>query len=150
MESDEVLLRVVEIIRYFKCLIKRQYKERSYDIKNLNASSYNLSTTFPQKVWKSGSLIRLVMLTLCLFTLVSCSLLYGRQQFGKTPPPAQLMGRGEEEIRKQLGEPTNINKTPDSHLLYVYRREWKIMPDDKGTLFVEFADGKVIKVFEIK
>jgi len=36
----------------------------------------------------------------------------------------------------------------DDHILWVYLPTWKILPNDKGTLYVEFADGKVVKIFQ--
>ena len=59
-----------------------------------------------------------------------------------------LVGQGQDEVRKKLGQPTDISKTAEGNILWVYRPSWKILPNDKGTMYVEFQDGKVTKVFK--
>jgi len=42
----------------------------------------------------------------------------------KETRPAQdygLIGKGEDEVKKKLGEPSDISKTSEGHLLWVYR-----------------------------
>ncbi len=55
---------------------------------------------------------------------------------------------GPDGVKAKLGEPTVVSKTAEGHILWVYRPAWKIWPDDKGTLYVEFVDGKAVKVFK--
>jgi hypothetical protein len=71
--------------------------------------------------------------------------------FGNAPPPdLTLVSKSEDEVKKKIGEPSDVAKTPENHVLWIYRPEWKIMPNDEGTLYVEFVDGKVAKIFQIK
>ena len=88
----------------------------------------------------------------CIAALVACST---SKSAKKTKPAAPasvnaLVSSGPDEVKKKLGEPSSIARTPEDHILWEYEPSWKIMPDDKGTLYVEFKDGKVIKVFNIK
>ena len=63
---------------------------------------------------------------------------------------SNLLTLGTQEVTKELGEPTTVSKTPEGHLLWVYEPKWKLIPNDKGTVYLEFKDGKVAKVFKIK
>jgi outer membrane protein assembly factor BamE (lipoprotein component of BamABCDE complex) len=56
----------------------------------------------------------------------------------------------EEEIRKKLGEPTMVSLTTEDRILWTYVPEWKLMPDNKDTVYVEFEKGKVVKVIKAK
>ena len=49
---------------------------------------------------------------------------------------------------QETGEPTMVSLTPDSRILWTYRPEWKLMPDNKDTVYVEFDGGKVTKVIK--
>lgn len=61
-----------------------------------------------------------------------------------------LVSYGPEVVTKKLGEPTTVSKTPEGHILWVYEPSWKVIPNHKGTVYVEFEDNKVTKVFKIK
>ncbi len=61
-----------------------------------------------------------------------------------------LIQAGQEDVKKRFGEPDTVSLTSDNHIMWVYRPSWKLMPDEKGTIYVEFQDGKVVKVFRIK
>ncbi len=67
-----------------------------------------------------------------------------------SPAGNALISSGPDEVRKKLGEPTVVSKTPEDHILWVYPPYLKIMPNDKGTVYVEFQDEKVIKIFKIE
>lgn len=54
----------------------------------------------------------------------------------------------EEEVKKILGEPTNVSKTSEGNILWTYRPSWKLIPDNRGTIILEFRDKKVIKVLK--
>jgi hypothetical protein len=56
----------------------------------------------------------------------------------------------EEDVRKKLGEPTIVSLTTENRILWTYLPEWKLMPDNKDTVYVEFENGKVIKVVKAK
>lgn len=61
-----------------------------------------------------------------------------------------LVGKGQDDVRKKLGDPTVVSKTPEDHILWVYIPTWRILPNDKGYLYVEYENGKVIKIFKKK
>jgi len=69
---------------------------------------------------------------------------------GKPQPVVEtaLISMNEDEVRKKLGEPTIVSLMPDSRILWTYRPGWKLMPDNKDTVYVEFDDGKVTKVIK--
>ena len=50
-------------------------------------------------------------------------------------------------MRKRLGDPTLVSKTMEGHILWVYVPKWRILPNDKGYIYVEFENEKVIKIF---
>lgn len=96
---------------------------------------------------------------MCLFLLVSCSSLKkttGKDQAKaqtKNQPPVlenSLISMNEEDVRKKLGEPTIVSLTPENRILWTYIPAWKLMPDNKNTVYVEFENGKVIKVVKAK
>ena len=120
-------------------------------INKLQASFYNLSTAFPQKLWKSFKsplFSRVCIVLLSCFILVSCS--YMKNVTGKPQPAVEtaLISMNEDDVRKKLGEPTMVSLTPDSRILWTYRPGWKLMPDNKDTVYVEFDGGKVTKVIK--
>jgi hypothetical protein len=59
-----------------------------------------------------------------------------------------LITKGPDDVKRALGEPTVVSKTNDGNILWVYSPTFKILPNDNGTLYVEFQDGKVTKVFK--
>jgi hypothetical protein len=63
-------------------------------------------------------------------------------------PNAALISQGEDAVKAKLGVPTVISKTSEGHILWIYRPSLKIFPNDKGTLYVEFEDGKATKIFK--
>jgi hypothetical protein len=65
----------------------------------------------------------------------------------KHPFDNALISKGQDDVRKRFGDPTVVSKTIDDHLLWVYVPTWRILPNDKGYLYVEFENGKVIKIF---
>lgn len=116
---------------------------------------YNLSTGFPQKLWKSfksPAFSRSCVILLFCFVLVSCSYMKNvAGNVGGKPQPVvetSLISMNEEQVRKKLGEPTMVSLTPDSKILWTYRPDWKIMPNNKDTVYVEFDQGIVTKVIK--
>ncbi len=133
--------------------MRRQSEERSNDINRLTSSSYNFLTGFQHKLWITRVLSVLLAAALCMASISACSTFKKKTQKPKEPKAAVvrveegLAGKNIDEVRKQLGQPTSVAKTPDDRILWVYVPSWKIMPDDKGTLYVEFENEKVAKAF---
>jgi hypothetical protein len=120
-------------------------------IGKLQDSLYNFSTGFPQKMWKSfksPAFSRICIILLSCFILISCS--YMKNMKGKPQPAMEnsLISMTEDQVRKKLGEPTMVSLTPENKILWTYRPSWKLMPDNKGTVYLEFDQGIVTKVIK--
>jgi len=74
----------------------------------------------------------------------------------KEPPKAKLVPDSgiidmtEAEVKRNYGEPDIVSKTPDNRILWTYQPTWKLLPDNKGTIYVEFENGKVIKIIRAR
>jgi hypothetical protein len=53
-------------------------------------------------------------------------------------------------VKKKFGEPDIVSKMPDNRILWTYQPTWKLMPDNKGTVYVEFENGKVVKMIRAR
>ena len=133
------------------CTFRRQRGYLMNKIERLQSPLYNFSTGFPQKLWKtfkSPAFSRSCIILLSCFILVSCS--YMKNIAGKPQPVMEnsLIAMNEDQVRKKLGEPTMVSLTSDNKILWTYRPEWKIMPDNKNTVYIEFDQGTVTKVIK--
>jgi outer membrane protein assembly factor BamE (lipoprotein component of BamABCDE complex) len=157
-------MELFDIISYISCKGKGQKSMIVNNIKRIKTYFYNFCTGFPLKMWKSqrtSFLSQTCVVLLCLFLLISCSSLkkmVGKEP-GKEPTKSQskipllensLISMSEEEIRKKLGEPTIVSLTTEDRILWTYVPEWKLIPDNKDTVYVEFEKGKVVKVIKAK
>jgi argininosuccinate synthase len=61
-----------------------------------------------------------------------------------------MISMTEEDVRKRLGEPNIVSVTPENKIIWTYRPSWKIMPDNKNTVYVEFENGKVVKIIKVR
>jgi len=144
----------IDIIEYIDYSEKTKKRTMMNKIKRMKTNFYNLYTAFPQKMWKSQGtslLSKACIILLCLFLLISCTSL--KKTKGKEQQPVienSLVSMNEEEVRKKLGEPTMVSLTPENRILWTYTPSWKLMPDNKGTVYVEFENGKVIKIIKAK
>ena len=88
----------------------------------------------------------------CATGLIGCSSVRGLFKPKQTSSPFDnaLISSGQDEVRKKLGEPNVVSRTMEDHILWTYLPTWKILPNDNGTLYVEFENGKVIKIFKKK
>jgi hypothetical protein len=139
---------VAENIRFLICLVSRQFNLTTIDISMLRAVYYDLFTTFPQKLWKTCKnpvCLRVCTILLCILVLFSC----GSSKSVKKGKPAlenAVISMSEDEARKKLGEPDVVSRTPENNIIWTYKPKWKIMPDNKDTIYVEFENGKVTKI----
>jgi len=144
----------IDIIEYIDYSEKTKKRTMMNKIKRMKTNFYNLYTAFPQKMWKSqrtSLLSKACIILLCLFLLISCTSL--KKTKGKEQQPVienSLVSMNEEEVRKKLGEPTIVSLTPENRILWTYTPSWKLMPNNKGTVYVEFENGKVIKTIKAK
>ncbi len=89
-------------------------------------------------------------LLLSLLFLSACSQGKGVERFKSLPRGTTLEGKTEAEVKSVIGEPDVISLTPENKFLWRYRPAWKIIPSPRDTLYVEFDNGKAIKVWQIK
>jgi hypothetical protein len=142
----------IENTKVFSCLTLGQSDKRGYHINNLRTPAYSLFTCFPHKMWKTARLLSLLLTILCLAGPIGCSTSkqHSKPEQRISSADNNLVSYGPEVVTKKLGEPTTVSKTPEGHILWIYEPSWKILPNDKGTVYVEFEDNKVTKVFKIK
>jgi hypothetical protein len=143
---------IVENIRFLICLVCRQFNLTAIHINMLRAVSYDLFTTFPQKLWKtckSPVYLRICTFLFCILVLFACS---SSKSVKKGSPVLEnaVISMSEDEVRKKLGEPDVVSKTPENSIIWTYKPKWKIMPDNKDTIYVEFEDGKVTKIVKAR
>ena len=102
------------------------------------------------KIQKTCQVLVVFSLFVGLLTLCACSQGKGVERFKALPRGTTLIAKSEAEVRQALGEPSEVAKTPESRILWKYKPSWKVIPSPKDTLYVEFDNGKVMKVFQIK
>jgi hypothetical protein len=128
--------------------------ERRGPINRVKPFFYRLFTRFPQELHKAVRPVTLLVIACCLVGLVTCSSSKSvKREKVKPAAPARvdsLISSEPDAVRKKLGEPTVVSKTQEDHILWIYTPRLKILPNDKGTVYVEFENGKVIKVFKIE
>jgi len=141
--SREASLRRVRIVPAI-------FGERRRHINHVKPFFTNLFTRFPQELHKVTLPVTLLVVACCLAGLITCSTSKGEKKLKPTAsaPANALISSGQEEVRKKLGDPTVVSRTQEGHILWVYTPRLKILPNDKGTVYVEFENGKVIKVFK--
>jgi hypothetical protein len=126
--------------------------ERSSNINHIRRRLHTIFTHL-SPVLRKAEAIRaplLLLAAICLVTLPACSTLKGaaKPKQARPAPESSLIGQDQDEVKKKLGEPTDVSKTAEGNLLWVYRPSWTLLPTHKGTQYVEFKDGKVVKVFK--
>lgn len=116
--------------------------ESSSDYGKLQTNQYMLFTAFQQKMLKSAFLI-----FLSLFLIVSCASFSHKKVENQKEVK---VGMTQAEVKKVLGEPTVISKTQEGTIIWSYRPSWKLIPDNRGTVMVEFRENRVIKVIRAR
>jgi hypothetical protein len=143
---------MLENIRDFYRNASRQNSYLSNAISELEGEAYNLFTTYPHKLWKTiktPSYLKVFLVFLCVVFLFSCS----SSKKAKKGHPAldnAVISMTGEEVRNKLGEPNIVSKTPENKIIWTYLPSWKILPDNKDTIYIEFEDNKVVKVIKAK
>jgi hypothetical protein len=120
--------------------------------KELCDSHDSFSTDCPQKLWKIQKACQVLLVLFLFFSLLCLSACQGKgvDRFKSLPRGTTLMDKNEVEVKQALGEPDVISKTPENRILWEYRPSWKIVPSRKDTLYLEFDNGKAVKVFQLK
>lgn len=122
-------------------------------IKEMEVSFYNFFTCFPQILWKTRRtflISRTIALMLIITLLASCTIFKSSKEKTRTPMENAMISMTEEDVRKRLGEPNIVSVTPENKIIWTYRPSWKIMPDNKNTVYVEFENGKVVKIIKVR
>ena len=132
--------------------LRAYLNERSSDINHIGRHLHTALACLSAVLRKAEALRAplLLLAAICLVTLPACSSLKAaaKPRQARPTPESSLIGKDQDEVKKKLGQPTDVSKTAEGDLLWVYRPSWKLLPDDKGTRYVEFRDGKVVKVFK--
>jgi hypothetical protein len=143
---------MLENIRDFYRNVSWQNNYLPNVINTLEGVAYSLYTTYPQKLWKTMKrplFLKAFFVLLCVALLFSCS----SSKKAKKEHPAldnAVISMTEDEVRKKLGEPDMVSKTPENRIIWTYVPSWKILPDNKNTIYVEFEDGKVVKIIKAR
>lgn len=82
--------------------------------------------------------------------LFSCSYFKGKNKPPTYDMENAVISMNEDQVRQKFGEPDMVSKTPDNTILWTYRPSWKIMPDNKDTIYIEFEKGKVVKILKVR
>jgi hypothetical protein len=144
---------ILDNIGFFNCTGIKRNNKIIYNINKLEALPYDFFTAFPQKLWKTAKtpiFLKTCSILLCMLVLYSCTYLKSTKKAGNPALENTVISMNEEEVKKKLGEPDIVSKTPDNHIVWTYRPSWKIMPNNKDTIYIEFEDGKVIKIIKAK
>lgn len=123
------------------------------DFNNLTGFSYNFYTIFPQKLWKTSKVIIFLIIFALLSVMLSlhgCGSSKGTKKAESIQSEQGLLSMDEEQIRQKLGEPTAISKTTENNTLWTYKPSWRIIPYNKDTLYIEFENGKVVRVYKVR
>lgn len=142
----------LENMSIFKNGLFRAFNKTVNNINLLKCRDYNNYTGYTQKLWKSFKppLITKVFLFILLTTLLfSCNPFKSTKKAHPALDSA-IINMSENEIRKRLGTPDIVSRTPENRILWTYRPSWKVMPDNKDTVYVEFEEGKVVKVLKAR
>lgn len=145
--------KVFEIIEEICCRGTMQINIMANKIKEMKVYFYNFYTCFPQILWKTGRtflVYRTITLVLIVTLLASCTVFKSSKEKTQTPMENAMISMTEEEVRKRLGEPNIVSVTPENKIIWTYRPSWKIMPDNKDTVYVEFENGKVVKIIKVR
>ncbi len=139
----------IEKMGLSRCSKLRRSDERHCNDEGLRSFARHLFTCFPQKMLKILFLF-LVVLSLAAPLACSSSKSVRKPEQRSASADQSLVTKGPEEVRRKLGEPTTVSRTADGRLYWVYEPSWKLIPNEKGTVYVEFESEKVTKVFKIK
>ncbi|MCX8110957.1 MAG: hypothetical protein N3D15_06885 [Syntrophorhabdaceae bacterium] len=104
-------------------------------------------------MWKTKkSPLSVMGYTILLIVLVlpGCSYFKGAKKYDEKGIENALISMSEEQVRSRYGEPNMVSKTTTDTILWTYRPSWKIIPDNKDTMYIEFDKGKVIKVLKVR
>ncbi len=139
-------------------------------LKRLRATSYNFCTGFPQNLWKIHAFRAfscVCALLLCCSLATSCMFFKSTKKdqgstateskkakqkekstrLSKRALDSYLIDKDDEEVLKRFGEPTIVSRLADNRIMWTYRPSWKLMLDNKDTIYIEFENGKVTKIF---
>lgn len=144
---------IIENIRKFFCITLRQNAKTVFIINMLGRYAYNFLTCFPQKMWKtqkSPLFVKTYIILLVFSVLLGCSYLKGAKKHDEKGLENALISMSEEQVRQRYGEPNMVSRTTSDTILWTYRPSWKIIPDNKDTMYIEFEKGKVIKVLKVR
>lgn len=122
-------------------------------IDRLATSTYNFCTDSQQEMWKRSKhrvFLGLCSMVLILVLLVSCGTFKGKKEVPPTGEDKMISMTREEVVKAMGGQPDVVSREPNGRIVWTYRPGWKIMPDNKGTVYVEFEGDRVVKVIRAR
>lgn len=116
----------------------------------ITISSFRFLKNCALTIWKGGkgTAIRISLAFLVITVLVFSSGCTGWAQ--KREQALRMVGVSSEEVKKRIGEPNVVARNPEDTVIWVYRPPYKLMPNQEGSVYLEFQDGKVVKAFSLK
>jgi hypothetical protein len=93
--------------------------------------------------------LKAIICIICLMAIVSCNP-FKKSHKVQSPLENAIINMTEEEVRARLGEPDIVSKTPENRIIWTYKPSWKLMPDNKGTVYLELENGKVVKMIKAR
>jgi len=133
-----MILQSIETPQESICLNLRQGGKRASLSEEFTKRSYNFSTGFPLPLWK--------VLLLSLACLLSFSCAHLQEGKGVERGLDALIGLSEADVRERLGPPSVIAKSKEGTVLWFYIPSFKVIPDGRGEVYVEFEGGRVKRV----
>jgi|WetSurMetagenome_2_1015567.scaffolds.fasta_scaffold301998_1 hypothetical protein len=114
----------------------------------LTSHSYDLCKNWARKISRRPGTVKILLAFLIVTGLIFSSGCTGWAQ--RREQALKMVGSGSEEVKKRIGEPSVITKKPDNSIVWIYRPPYKLMPNQEGSVYLEFLDGKVVKTFSLK
>lgn len=106
------------------------------------------SGNYGMTMWKGPGAVRVLLAFLIVTGLLFSSGCTGWAQ--KREQALKMVGSTSEEVKKRIGQPNVVAKNPDEAIIWIYRPPYRLMPNQEGSVYLEFQDGKVVKAFSLK
>ncbi len=79
--------------------------------------------------------------------IVSCGTFKGKKEVSSPAGEDKMISMTREEVVKAMGgQPDVVSRESDGRIVWTYRPGWKLIPDNKGTVYIEFEGDRVVKV----
>lgn len=100
------------------------------------------------RIGERGKTVRILLAFLIVTGLLFTSGCTGWAQ--KRERALKMVGSDSEQVKKLVGEPNIVTRNPENSVIWIYRPPYKLIPNEEGSVYLEFQDGKVAKAFSLK